>query len=154
MSQRRSNPRSGSHDAWDLRLTPDQCRAARGLLDMTRNQLATEAHVSLATLLQFENGERAVKLRTQSLIRMALEANGVLFIPEGDGGVGVRFRDRGTHVALPPVQETDPGAAEEGQDDREEQGGGCGGAGPPAAGRACPGGRLSSPRPTDAARRA
>lgn len=101
MSQQRSNPGPGSRDVRALLLTPEQCRAARGLLDMTRNQLAVEAHVSLATLLQFENNERPIKTSTQALIRMALEASGVLFIPEGDGGVGVRFRDRGTHAATP-----------------------------------------------------
>lgn len=101
MSQQRSNPGPGSRDVRTLLLTPEQCRAARGLLDMTRNQLAAEAHVSLATLLQFENNERPIKTSTQALIRMALEASGVLFIPEGDGGVGVRFRDRGTDAAAP-----------------------------------------------------
>lgn len=101
MSQQRSNPGPGSRDVRALLLTPEQCRAARGLLDMTRNQLAVEAHVSLATLLQFENNERPIKTSTQALIRMALEASGVLFIPEGDGGVGVRFRDRGSHAATP-----------------------------------------------------
>lgn len=101
MSQQRSSPGPGSRDVRTLLLTPEQCRAARGLLDMTRNQLAAEAHVSLATLLQFENNERPIKTSTQALIRMALEASGVLFIPEGDGGVGVRFRDRGTHAAAP-----------------------------------------------------
>lgn len=101
MSQQRSSPGPGSRDVRALLLTPEQCRAARGLLDMTRNRLAAEAHVSLATLLQFENNERPIKTSTQALIRMAFEASGVLFIPEGDGGVGVRFRDRGTHAATP-----------------------------------------------------
>lgn len=105
MNQQRSNPGPGARDIKALLLTPEQCRAARGLLDMTRNQLAAEAHVSLATLLQFENNERPIKTSTQALIRMALEANGVLFIPEGDGGVGVRFRDRAAHAAMPELPE-------------------------------------------------
>jgi transcriptional regulator with XRE-family HTH domain len=109
MSQQRSNPGPLSRDGKALLLTPEQCRAARGLLDMTRNQLAVEAHVSLATLLQFENNERPIKTSTQALIRMALEASGVLFIPEGDGGVGVRFRDRGAHAATPGQPDSEEG---------------------------------------------
>ncbi|WP_246526700.1 helix-turn-helix domain-containing protein [Plastoroseomonas hellenica] len=113
MNQQRSNLGPGLRDVRTLLLTPEQCRAARGLLDMTRNQLAAEAHVSLATLLQFENNERPVKTSTQALIRMALEASGVLFIPEGDAGVGVRFRDRGAQGDTP---EHPDAAAEEGRD--------------------------------------
>jgi transcriptional regulator with XRE-family HTH domain len=105
MNHRRSGPRSGGQDLVAYQLTPEQCRAARGLLDMTRNQLAVEAHVSLATLLQFENHERMIKLSTQALIRMALEASGVQFIPEGEGGVGVRFRQRGARQAGDAAEE-------------------------------------------------
>ncbi|MBR0668888.1 helix-turn-helix transcriptional regulator [Roseomonas hellenica] len=80
--------------AWSGRryLTSDQCRAARGLLGISRHRLAAMARVSMATLLHFESGHRAIKPRTQGLIRSALEAAGVEFIPGDGGGEGVRLR--------------------------------------------------------------
>lgn len=90
-----SEAKAGSRPVPADQVTPDQCRAARGLLDITRTQLAAAARVSLATLYQFENGERAIKRRTQELIRSALEARGVAFIAEDGGGVGVRLRKEG-----------------------------------------------------------
>jgi len=63
-----------------------QCRAARGLLDMTVKGLATRARVAPDTIVRLENG-REMKPRTIDAVRRALETAGVEFLP-----AGVRFR--------------------------------------------------------------
>jgi transcriptional regulator with XRE-family HTH domain len=59
-----------------------QCRAARGLLNMTVKELAARARVATDTIVRLENG-RGMKPRTVDAIRMALEAAGIEFLPAG-----------------------------------------------------------------------
>ena len=59
-----------------------QCRAGRGLLNMTVKDLAARARVAADTIVRLENG-REMKPRTIEAIRMALEAAGVEFLPAG-----------------------------------------------------------------------
>jgi transcriptional regulator with XRE-family HTH domain len=76
-----------------MRLTPQQCRAARGLLDWTQEELAERAKVSRSTVRGFENGQHELHRGSAAVIRGALEAAGVILI-EGDeeAGPGVRLR--------------------------------------------------------------
>ncbi len=73
-------------------LTPAQCRAARGLLDMTQQQLADAARVGLSTVKAFEVGRTVPMTNNLAAIRTALEAAGAEFIPENGGGAGVRLK--------------------------------------------------------------
>jgi len=73
---------------------PDQCRGARGLLDMTQSDLASKSGVSLGTVINFESGERQPIRAVMEAIRKALEDAGIEFIPENGGGLGVRFAKR------------------------------------------------------------
>ena len=75
-------------------IMPDQCRGARGLLNMTQRELATKSGVSLGTVINFETGERQTIRAVMESIRKALEDAGVEFIPENGGGLGVRFAKR------------------------------------------------------------
>jgi transcriptional regulator with XRE-family HTH domain len=75
-------------------ITPDQCRGARGLLDMTQSDLASKSGVSLGTVINFESGERQPIRAVMEAIRKALEDAGVEFTPENGGGFGVRFAKR------------------------------------------------------------
>jgi transcriptional regulator with XRE-family HTH domain len=75
-------------------ITPDQCRGARGLLDITQSELATKSGVSLGTVINFESGERQPIRAVMEAIRKALEDAGIEFIPEDGGGLGVRFAQR------------------------------------------------------------
>ncbi len=75
-------------------VTPAQSRAARALLDWSRDQLAEASGVPKRTLVRFEGGEAAPQRRNIAAIRSALEAAGVEFIAENGGGAGVRLRDR------------------------------------------------------------
>jgi transcriptional regulator with XRE-family HTH domain len=74
-------------------LTPQQCRAARGLLDWTQEELAERAGVSRGTVRGFENGRHELHRGSAAVIRGALEAAGVVLIdPDHETGSGVRLR--------------------------------------------------------------
>lgn len=77
-------------------LTASQCRAARGLLDWTQQQLADAARVGVATIRQFEGGATVPRHATLAVLKGALELAGVEFIDEDGGGPGVRLRKRQT----------------------------------------------------------
>ena len=78
-------------------MSPAQLRVARLLLDLTQGDLAASASVSRATVNRFESGA-AVGVGQVRLIRHAIEAAGVVVIPDGTvvdgvavyGGVGLR----------------------------------------------------------------
>jgi|SoiMethySBSTD1v2_1073268.scaffolds.fasta_scaffold1929751_1 transcriptional regulator with XRE-family HTH domain len=82
----------------DMPLTPHQCRAARGLLEWTQEQLAKAAGVSRSTVRGFENGQHELHRGNGAVIRGALEAGGVILIDaDNEAGAGVRLReDRAT----------------------------------------------------------
>jgi transcriptional regulator with XRE-family HTH domain len=76
-------------------LTPEQCRAARALLDWTQEELAARAQVSRSTIRGFENGMHHLHRSSAAVIRQALEAAGVVLLDpgtSGDEGPGVRLR--------------------------------------------------------------
>ncbi len=72
-------------------MTPSQCRAARGLLGLSQEEVAKAASVGLSTLKNFEAGKSAPMQNNLQAIQRALEAAGVQFIPENGGGAGVRL---------------------------------------------------------------
>lgn len=76
-------------------ITPGQCRAARGLLDISQTQLAEAAEVSLSAVRDFETGQRQPRRATLAALRRALEEAGVEFIAANGGGEGVRRRGAG-----------------------------------------------------------
>ncbi len=73
-------------------ITPAQLRAARGLVNWSREELARRAGTTERTVARFELEEGSARQTTMDAIRTALEAAGVEFIPENGGGVGVRLR--------------------------------------------------------------
>jgi predicted transcriptional regulator len=75
-------------------ITPEQCRAARGLLDWSQQDLAREAEVGIVTVRQLEAGVNQPRRSTLVVVRRTLEAVGVDFIDENGGGPGVRLRVR------------------------------------------------------------
>ena len=74
-------------------ISASQCRAARGLLDWSQQELAQNARVGVVTVRQLEAGAHHPRAATLDVIRRCLEAAGVEFIDENGGGVGVRLRD-------------------------------------------------------------
>lgn len=69
-------------------MTPVQCRMARAALDWSRPDLATASGVSERTIARLESGEPLLPRHVLAL-RVALEAQGVLFIERGHLAGGV-----------------------------------------------------------------
>jgi predicted transcriptional regulator len=73
-------------------ISPEQCRAARGLLDWSQQELANKAAVGIVTVRQLEAGTHEPRRATLDVVRRAFEKAGVEFIDENGGGPGVRLR--------------------------------------------------------------
>ena len=73
-------------------ITSAQSRAARGLLDWSRDQLSDSSGVAKRTIARFEAADGETRETTLAAMRTALEAAGVEFIEENGGGPGVRLR--------------------------------------------------------------
>lgn len=79
-----------------LTLTAEQCRAARALLDWSRNELSARSLVATSTLADFEAGKREPHIRTLLAVRRPLEDAGVVFQEaSAEGGPGVRLGSNG-----------------------------------------------------------
>ena len=72
-------------------ITPEQCRAARALLNWTQKNLADRSEVSDLTIRNFERRKSALKASTAKLLRMIFEAEGVVLIDPNGGGPGARL---------------------------------------------------------------
>jgi transcriptional regulator with XRE-family HTH domain len=69
-----------------------QCRAARGLLDWSQQELADKAGVGVVTVRQLEAEIHVPRRATQEVVRRCLEAAGIEFLDENGGGPGVRLK--------------------------------------------------------------
>lgn len=72
-------------------MTPAQCRAARGFLDISQDDLAKAASVGLSTVRDFEKGRRVPIGNNLAAMRVALEGRGILFL-SGEDADAVAFR--------------------------------------------------------------
>jgi transcriptional regulator with XRE-family HTH domain len=75
-----------------MNLLPEQCRAARALLDWTQIELACRAGVSRSTVRDFEGGRHTLSPASEAQIVTVLESAGVLLLPPGSMGPGARLR--------------------------------------------------------------
>ena len=73
-------------------ITSAECRAARGLLSWSQQNLADLAGVGIMTIHQFEKEGTQPRRATLEVVRRAFENAGVEFIDENGGGPGVRLR--------------------------------------------------------------
>lgn len=73
-------------------ITPEQCRAARGLLGWSQSTLAAKANVSKSTVAKFESGG-ALGTNNHIAVDAAIRGEGVELIDPNGGGLGVRFSD-------------------------------------------------------------
>jgi transcriptional regulator with XRE-family HTH domain len=74
-------------------LTPEQCRAARGWIDWTQQELADRAGIGLSTLRAFEAGQRVPIRNNLDALRRAIEAAGVQLQFDGERAVGIAVND-------------------------------------------------------------
>jgi DNA-binding transcriptional regulator YiaG len=79
-------------------ISPAQCRAARGLLDWSQQELAKKAGVGVVTVRQLEAGTHQPRRATLDVVRRCLESGGVEFIAENGGGAGVRLAQKQTQT--------------------------------------------------------
>ena len=79
-----------------MRILPAQCRAARAMLEWSRDDLAVAAKVARRTVVDFERGARSPYDRTLADIRLALEAAGIEFTDDDAPGVRLRQPQNGT----------------------------------------------------------
>jgi transcriptional regulator with XRE-family HTH domain len=74
-------------------LTPAQLRAARSLVDWSREDLANQSGVAHNTIKEFERGKSDPKQSTLLKWKRTFEAAGVRFVDEDEhDGPGVRLR--------------------------------------------------------------
>ncbi len=79
-----------------MRILPAQCRAARAMLEWSRDDLAVAAKVARRTVVDFERGARNPYDRTLADIKLALEAAGIEFTDDDAPGVRLRQPQSGT----------------------------------------------------------
>jgi transcriptional regulator with XRE-family HTH domain len=80
-------------------MSPEQCRAARGWLEWTQQELARRARVGLSTVRDFEKGERIPIPNNLAAMRRAIETAGVRLLFRPDGTVaGIEINDPGESV--------------------------------------------------------
>ena len=72
-------------------ITPEQCRAARALLNRSQKELADAAGVSLRSIQGFEAGERVLQSLAISAVERILQSEGIELINQADW-IGVRLR--------------------------------------------------------------
>ncbi|MDI6837676.1 MAG: helix-turn-helix transcriptional regulator, partial [Rhizobiaceae bacterium] len=65
---------------------PQQCRAARGWLDISQTELAEASNVSLSTVRDYEKGRRVPIGNNLAAIQNALESKGISFTETGISG--------------------------------------------------------------------
>ena len=74
-----------------VRMTPEQCRAARAWLQLSQDDLASAASVSNSTVRDYEAGRRKPIATTLAAMKAVLEEKGVAFVEVDDAkGISVR----------------------------------------------------------------
>jgi transcriptional regulator with XRE-family HTH domain len=77
-------------------MSPEQCRAARGWLGWTQQELARRSGVGLSTVRDFEKGERTPIPNNLAALRRAFEVAGVIFMFDTSGrATGIAMTDTG-----------------------------------------------------------
>ena len=79
------------------------------MLNWSMLDLAKAARVSVSTIKRFEDGNsESGSDRIFALIREAIEAEGVRFLPDGGDGLGIRLKPRSASARNGYTDETTP----------------------------------------------
>lgn len=90
-------------------ITGPQCRAARALVELSRDRLAQFSGIDAAAIEAFERKLEEPARETVAALQAALEKAGAVFIPENGGGVGVRLKFNRSEVRRIAVMEGEGG---------------------------------------------
>ncbi|WP_334312022.1 helix-turn-helix domain-containing protein [Candidatus Phyllobacterium onerii] len=82
-------------------ISPEQCRAARALLNWTQDELAQRVSIAAASIRAFEKG-REMRGSNQKLLRMTFEKAGIEFLDENGKGAGARLAKPSSWEAVQP----------------------------------------------------
>jgi DNA-binding XRE family transcriptional regulator len=77
-----------------MSITPAQCRAARGMVEMDQATLAEGAMVNRSVIIDFEKGRRVPNRNNLAAIQRVLEEAGVEFTNGDAPGVRLRKKKR------------------------------------------------------------
>lgn len=75
-----------------MHLHPEQCRAARGLLNWTQDELAGLSGVSRSTIKDFECHRHSLHRSSETLIVTTFEAHGIQFFDKAGRVVGLQMK--------------------------------------------------------------
>lgn len=73
-------------------ITGSQCRAARALVEISRQLLATLSGIDEDTIARFERKLETPAEKAIGTLQTTLEKAGAIFIPEGERGLGVQLK--------------------------------------------------------------
>ena len=90
-------------------ITGAQCRAARALVEWTRDKLASNSGVAALAIEEFERKLDIPSQDVSDALQTALENAGAVFIAENGGGVGVRLKLNRSEVRRIAVLENEGG---------------------------------------------
>lgn len=73
-------------------ILPAQCRAARGLLDWSQEDLAQAAGLSRSTIKDFEAGRHELQRASAAQLVQSLMTAGIVLLPAMEAGLGAGVR--------------------------------------------------------------
>jgi ribosome-binding protein aMBF1 (putative translation factor) len=76
-----------------MTLTPEQCRAARGWLAWSQDELAKKAKVGVSTVRDFEAGKRSPIGNNLDAMCRAFEAGGIAMVFSDGKASGIALRE-------------------------------------------------------------
>ncbi|QPC92998.1 XRE family transcriptional regulator [Mesorhizobium sp. INR15] len=90
-------------------ITGAQCRAARALVEWTRDKLSGNSRVDALVIEEFERRISVPNQVVCDTLQTALENAGAVFIVENGGGIGVRLKLNRSEVKRIGVLENEGG---------------------------------------------
>lgn len=90
-------------------ISGSQCRAARALVEFSRDRLSTLSGVPANVIEEFERKIDKPDSAAVTKLKLALEEAGAVFIPENGGGFGVRLKFKRSDVERIAILENEGG---------------------------------------------
>src|SRR5690606_33414660 len=92
-------------------ITGPQSRAARALVELSREKIAKLSGSDVDVIAQFENQVAVPPRETIERLKDTLEQAGAVFIPEGTRGIGVRLKFTASETKRLGILENEGGLA-------------------------------------------